>query len=110
MLLSLLLKQFKSEKFKVEGVANGLEAMGAVASFKPDLVLLDLVLPGLDGFAILKELKASSDVSKIPVIVLSNLDDEADVKSTIALGAKKHILKVEASLEEIVKIVKNALD
>ena len=106
LLITLLEKQLKKAEFVVEKVMNGLEVIESAKKFKPNLILLDLILPGIDGFEILRELKVDSDLAPIPVIVLSNLDKEGDVKSTIALGAKEHIVKVKTKLVDIVEAVK----
>ena len=106
LLLNLLAKQLKKSGFNVEKVTNGLEVIPMAKSFRPDLILLDLILPGLDGFEILRNLREDNKLSDIPIVVLSNLDKEEDVKSTIALGAREHVVKVGVKLEDIIGIVK----
>lgn len=110
MLVDLLYKYLKKADFEVEKVLDGLEVLEKAKEFIPDLILLDLILPGLDGFAVLKSLKEDDHLSSIPVVVLSNLDKEEDIKSTIALGAQEHIVKVQAKLDDIVSIVKRNLN
>lgn len=109
-LLSKVLSQvFLREKFKTIVVDNGLNVAEAVKDFSPDIILLDLVLPGLDGFAVLKQLKSDTKTEKIPVAVISNLGDEGDVKSTKALGADEYFIKANTEMEKIVRYVKNKL-
>jgi len=109
-LLSRVLSEvFLREKFQVATVDNGSKVEEAVKSFSPDIILLDLVIPGLDGFAVLKQLKADSKNKNIPVLVLSNLSDVADVKSVKALGADEYFIKSNTEMDKIVKYVKNKL-
>lgn len=106
MLVGLLEKQLKKNGFVVEKVLDGLGVLEIAKKFAPDIILLDLVLPGLDGFGVLKELKEDDELTSVPVVVLSNLDKEQDVKSTIALGAREHLVKVNIKLQDIVEVVK----
>ncbi|MDD5626093.1 MAG: response regulator [Patescibacteria group bacterium] len=109
-LLSKILSQvFLKENFQVAIVDNGLQVMEAVNKFLPDIILLDLIIPGIDGFAVLKQLKADSTTEKIPVVMLSNLGDVGDVKSAKALGADEYFIKSNVEMERIVKYVKNKL-
>lgn len=104
-----LAESFLNAKFQVAVVDNGLQVEGMVKSFSPDIILLDLIIPGLDGFAVLKQLKANPKTAKIPVAVISNLGDEGDVKSTKALGADEYFIKSNIEMEKIIEYVKNKL-
>jgi two-component system phosphate regulon response regulator PhoB len=106
LLLEVLKLQIESEGFQVKTAVNGLDVLELARKFVPNLILLDLIIPGIDGFAVLKELKADEKLVKIPVIVLSNLDKESDIKSTIALGAVEHIVKADVKVEYILKVIK----
>ncbi len=97
------------EKFTVEVVENGLEAIDEAKKFKPHFILLDLVLPGLDGFEVLKQFKAEDTLKDIPVVVLSNLNDPADIKSVKALGATDYFIKANTEMKQIVQMVKSRL-
>jgi DNA-binding response OmpR family regulator len=83
---------------------NGTEGMKEATSGKYDMILLDLILPEVDGFTILQELKAKK--SKAVVIVLSNLGQDEDRKKAQELGAKNYLVKSNAPLADIVKAVK----
>lgn len=109
LLVKILSETFISEKFKVETVENGLEVFDLTRKFSPDIVLLDLIIPGLDGFAVLKKLKSNESTRKIPVIILSNLGDIGDVKSGRALGADEYFIKANVEISKIVDYVKNKL-
>jgi len=77
---------------------------------KPDLILLDLVLPKLHGFEVLKKLKENKATKSIPVVVLTNLEGIGDVDKAIELGATTYLIKTQYSLEEVVEKIKKALE
>lgn len=76
---------------------------------KPDLILLDLILPKVNGFEVLKKLKAEVETKDIPVIVLTNLEGIGDVDKAIEMGATTYLVKADYSLEEVVEKIKKAL-
>lgn len=76
---------------------------------KPDLILLDLVLPKMHGFEVLKELKSAPETKDIPIIVLTNLEGVADVDKALELGATTYLVKAQYSLEEVVEKIKKVL-
>jgi len=75
----------------------------------PDLILLDLIIPKKDGFAVLQELKEDSSTADIPIIVLTNLEGSADVERALALGATTYLVKTNYKLEEVVEKIKSIL-
>lgn len=75
----------------------------------PDLILLDLIVPKMDGFAVLGDLKNDPQTKEIPVIVLTNLEGSADVERALALGAKTYLVKTNYRLEEITQKVKSII-
>jgi len=79
-------------------------------SQKPDLILLDLILPKKDGFEVLKELKKDESTKEIPVIVLTNLEDIESVEKAIELGANTYLVKAQYTLNEVIQKVKKALE
>ena len=76
---------------------------------KPDLILLDLILPKVNGFEVLKKLKEDKATKDIPIIVLTNLEEMGDVDKAIGLGATTYLVKTSYSLKEIVEKIKKAL-
>lgn len=76
---------------------------------KPDLILLDLILPKVHGLDILKKLKEDNETKEIPVIVLTNLGEMKDVERAIELGATTYLVKAEYSLEEVAEKIKKTL-
>ena len=97
------------EGFQVDEARNGEEGLEVALRERPDLILLDLILPKKDGFAVLKELKDHPETSDIPVIVLTNLETARDVEKILSLGATTYLVKVNYDLADIVKKVKDAL-
>lgn len=83
--------------------------MAKVQEDKPDLILLDIVLPGMDGFECLEKLKADRELSPIPVLILSNLGQKDELERGLKLGAKDFWVKAEHDLDEIVQKVKQTL-
>ncbi len=94
--------------FTVIATKNGEEALRAIQAEIPDLVLLDLLMPGRLGFAVLKEVKRDPKTASIPVIVLTNLA-EADWKVVREMGAVHYWVKADLTLEELVSRVEKTL-
>lgn len=109
LLLKIVSTTFLSEKFQVATVENGLEVLEAAKNFLPDMILLDLIIPGIDGFAVLKQLKEDDMTKNIPVVIMSNLGSVGDIKSTKALGADEYFIKSNTGIEKIVNYVKTKL-
>lgn len=100
---------FSNDDFETQCVGNGLEVEEAVKEKTPDIILLDLILPGLDGFAVLKQLKTETKTASIPVVIISNLGSAADVKSAKSLGAEAYFIKANTEISQITEYVKNLL-
>ncbi len=77
---------------------------------QPDLILLDLILPRMDGFEVLEKLKKDKETKNIPIIVLTNLERVEDVDRAIELGATTYLVKANYSLDEMVAKIKGALE
>lgn len=95
--------------FTVVAAADGEEALRQVGAARPDIVLLDLIMPKLQGFEVLRRLKADPATAAIPVIVLSNLGQDSDVKQAMSLGATSYFVKANLSLQELVQQVRDTL-
>ncbi len=76
---------------------------------KPDIILLDIILPRKDGFGVLESLKKSEDTKHIPVIVLTNLENPEDVEKSLSLGATTYLVKSDHSLEDILEKIKQTI-
>lgn len=91
--LTLVQKMLAKFNFKLRTAANGQQALDAVAEQKPDLILLDLMMPGIDGFEVIRRLRADEATSDIQIVVLSALNSEEDVVKAFDLGANDFIMK-----------------
>ncbi|MBP6866341.1 MAG: response regulator [Candidatus Pacebacteria bacterium] len=101
-------KKLKEKGYEVLTAANSDEAFKAIADAKGavDLVLLDLMLPGVDGFEILKNIRKDEVIGKVPVIVFSNLYEEKDVKEANHLGISNFMVKSNFTLDELIEKIK----
>ena len=97
------------EGYGIWEAIDGPSALKTLEEKKPHLIILDLLLPGIDGYEVLSRIKKSTDLSKIPVIVLSNLSSQDDVSRAVELGAADYIIKANFTLEEIVERIKKLL-
>lgn len=105
-----LLCRALSDAFSAAGhhpvcIDNGLKVKEEITKRIPDVILLDLILPGIDGFTVLKQLKSESKTASIPVAVISNLDSVADVKSVKSLGAEVYFIKANTDIQEILGFI-----
>ena len=96
--------------FTVLVAADGEEGLRVARAEIPDLVLLDLIMPGLQGFEVLKLLKAEAATSAIPVIVISNLGQDSDVKNALDAGAIDYLVKANLALDDLVKRVRTLVE
>lgn len=105
-LRELLVRKLSAEGFDVKNAIDAEMAFTALSERMPDIILLDLILPGVDGFEILARIKANQKLIAIPVIILSNLGQKEDLDKAIALGAKDFMVKSNFTLDEIVAKVR----
>ncbi|PIQ75427.1 MAG: response regulator [Candidatus Portnoybacteria bacterium CG11_big_fil_rev_8_21_14_0_20_40_15] len=111
-LRDLIIKKLDTEGYETAFAVGGEEALKKIGEEKPDLVLLDLILPGIDGYEVLKQMKnnSSDDIKKIPVIILSNLGQRDDVEKGINLGAVDFLIKAHFTPGEIIDKIKQVLE
>ncbi len=102
--------KLKKEGFDVMIANDGEAAVRSAEEFKPDLILLDLILPKMNGFEALEKIRAGTVNRKTPVIVLSNLGQEEDIKRAAALGADDYLVKANFSIQDIVAKIRETLD
>ena len=95
--------------FIVHTAADGEEALQRVRDEVPDLVLLDLIMPKLQGFEVLRILKQDPTTKQIPVVVLSNLGQDSDVQEALQGGAVAYFIKANLSLQDLVAQVQRVL-
>ena len=101
--------KFAMEGFAVTVAANGEEGLKTIEKKMPDIVLLDILLPKLDGFAVLESLKKNAKTKNIPVILLTNLGQKDDVDRGIELGAADYLIKAHYKPSETVEKVRAIL-
>jgi len=102
-------KKFEMEGFKVFTADNGEKAIIEAKKKKPDIILLDILLPKLDGFAVLEKLKSDPEVKNIPVILLTNLGQKDDVEKGLEAGAVDYLIKAHFKPSEVVEKVRTVL-
>ena len=98
--------KFSRLDFDFFEATTGEEGLNKVIYEKPDIVILDLMLPKKNGFDVLIDIKRNKNTQAIPVFILSNLGQESDKKRGISLGAEEYLVKTEVSLSEVVEKVK----
>ncbi|MDP3986156.1 MAG: response regulator [Candidatus Veblenbacteria bacterium] len=101
--------KFESEGFEVLKAGNGEEGLELARTKKPEAILLDVMMPKLDGFATLKEIRADKNLKKLPVVMLTNLGQEEDIKKGKELGADDYFIKANQTPAEIVAKVRALL-
>lgn len=103
-------KKLEHEGFATQNAFSGEEGLKAVKNEKPDLILLDIMMPGIDGFAVVKQLKADSDTKDIPIIILTNLGtSQIFVDEAKMLGVNEYLVKYKTSASEVVTKIKEEL-
>ncbi|GIW66250.1 MAG: hypothetical protein KatS3mg095_0148 [Candidatus Parcubacteria bacterium] len=105
-LRTLLEKKIKNEGFEVLTANDGEEALNKIVTEKPDLILLDIILPKKSGFYILEEINKDINLKNIPVFIISNLGQPEDVQRGKKLGVKAYFIKAGLSLDELINKIK----
>jgi len=108
-LRELIVKKMSNEGYEVVEAADGEQGLQKIKEDKPDLILLDLILPGIDGFEVLAQKKEDPFIAAIPVIVLSNLGQKEDVDKGLNLGAVDYLIKAHFTPGEIIEKVRNII-
>lgn len=105
-LQKLLGEQLEEQNFTVLHALNGEIGIKKALEHRPNLILLDLILPKKNGFEVLRDLKANQATKDIPVIILTNLENASEIQKALALGATTYLVKTNYQLEEIIKKIK----
>ena len=108
-LRELFVRKMFNEGFDVESAIDADQVFEILANKKPEIILLDLILPGVDGFEILGQLKKDNNLKDIPVMVISNLGQKEDIDRAIELGAVDFLIKANYTLDEIITRVLTVL-
>ena len=98
-----------AEGFQVISAIDGEIGLRLAESEKPNLIILDLILPKLHGLEVLKNLKGNKETQNIPVIILTNLGDLENIEKALELGATTYMVKSDYTLDDIIEKVKKAI-
>ena len=101
--------ELKLRGYDVAHEADGMHAMAAVEDYKPDLILLDIILPGRNGLEILEDIKSQKDLSEIKVLMVTNYGNDSNVKKALELGAFDYVLKYNVVPSDLSEKVSQAL-
>lgn len=108
-ILDMYVLKFKEEGFAVDTATDGKEGLKKIREGTPDLVLLDVVMPVMDGFDVLRELQKSKPPHPLKVVLLTNLGEREDVERGQALGADAYVIKAQFTPSEVVEKIKQLL-
>jgi DNA-binding response OmpR family regulator len=108
-LRELITQKLIKEGYETSEAIDGEEGIKKIKEEKPSLILLDLILPGIDGFEVLSRAKEDPAISSIPVIILSNLGQKEDIERGLKLGAVDYLIKAHFTPGEIIEKIKNIL-
>lgn len=108
-LLGIYAAKLAKENFKVIIAEDGEKAARLALKELPDVILLDIMLPGLNGFEVLKRLKAEAATARIPIILLTNLSRREDIERGLKMGAKDYLIKAHFMPSEVVEKIKKSL-
>ena len=100
----------KQEGYEMVSALDGEVGLKLAKTQSPDLILLDLILPKMDGFEVLEKLKEIPETKDIPVIILTNMGRMEEIGKSLELGAKTYLVKANYTLQEVVEKVKKALE
>ena len=109
MIGSMYQTKLKQDDFNVFLAVNGIEGLELAKKEKPDLILLDIIMPQLDGFSVLEQLKDKESTKDIPVVMLTNLGTEEDVKKGSVLGAVDYLVKANLTPSQVSDKIKEIL-
>ena len=108
-ILDMYVLKFREEGFRVEVASDGKKAFEQIKEVHPDVVLLDIVMPLMDGFEVLNKVKQDDALKNIPIILLTNLGQKEDTERGTSLGASDYIIKAHFTPSEVVSKVKEFL-
>ncbi|MFA6463437.1 MAG: response regulator [Candidatus Paceibacterota bacterium] len=109
-LVQALKDNLEVEGYKISVAMNGDEAIESIKKDQPDLILLDLLMPKRDGFFVIEEVKKNTEWKHIPIIVLSNIGGDTEIKKALEMGADDYFVKSQHPIEEVVEKVKDSLE
>ncbi len=102
--------KFGQEGFDIGMAADGESGFKKIEEERPDIILLDIVLPKMDGLEVLRRTKESPELKDIPIVLLTNLGQEEEVKRGLSLGAAQYLIKAHHAPGEVANIIKQILE
>lgn len=102
--------KLESEGYDVETAEDGIIGLNKLKKKKYDIILLDILMPNMDGFKVLEQIKMNPEVSKTPVVILTNLSQKKDIQKGLDLGATDYIIKTKFTPTEVVKTISKVLE
>ncbi|MFA5021669.1 MAG: response regulator [Patescibacteria group bacterium] len=108
-LLEMYTLKFKDSGYNIINAEDGLSGLDLAQKESPSMILLDIMMPKMDGFAVLIELKKDAKTKDIPVLLLSNLGQKADIEKGQSLGATDYIVKASMTPSQVVEKIKSFL-
>lgn len=108
-LAGVYLVRLQAEGFEVKRVANGEDALAAAISYKPDLVLLDVMMPKVSGFDVLDILRNTAETANLKIVMLTALSQEADRKRAESLGVDDYLVKSQVVISDVIERIKHHL-
>lgn len=109
-LIDLYTTKFKEVGFAVEVASSGAEGLNKVKTMKPDILLLDIVLPNINGWQILEEIRKDEALKGLKIVILSNLTSKEEVEKGLNMGADKYLIKAHYTPSEVVEEIKKILE
>ncbi|MAG44755.1 response regulator [bacterium] len=104
------IKKLIKEGYTARQADNGIEGIDIMQTFLPDLVMLDIIMPQMDGFEVIRKLKDTKKFNKIPIVLLTNLGEKENIEKGLALGADDYIIKAHFTPEEAIARIKKILN
>ncbi len=108
-LREMITRKLAKDGYDVSEALDGKQGLEKIKELKPDLVLLDLIMPNVGGFEVLEQAKKDPEIQDVPIIILSNLGQKSEVERGIQLGAEDFLIKAHFTPKEIIKKVKESL-
>jgi len=109
MLANMYEVKFKNEGFDIVKALDGEQGLEIARTIKPDFILLDIIMPKMDGFSVLKELKGNDITKDVPVMLLTNLGQDEDIERGKSMGAVGYLVKANITPSEVVEAIKKEL-
>ncbi len=104
-LSTLLSNRLTKFDYNVVVIGDGIEAIQYLKNHKPNLILVDIILPGISGFEVLREMRSNPQLKESPVIIISNLGQDEDIKTGKELGAVEYFVKAKTPIDQLVETI-----